>query len=311
MARSLIGLGSNLGDRAAILHQALQLLARDVGNVHAASSFYATRSVGGPSNQPEYLNAAAVCECTQSPADVLNALQSIEQQCGRQRDQRWNSRTLDLDLLLYDQIVSETPELMLPHPRMAFRRFVLHPAAEIAPQMIHPPTQFSILELLQRLDRKPLYVAVLGDDGESVARDAAERTGGVALLRSSFVSGGSAKPDELIELVRHAHEQWKLATANSPRAIVSDFWLGEFESVANPTTTRAEEGEQGAAFGAIAPAFSLPHLVVWLESGGKPGVSERMRQAVLRKRQFPVLVLYRANTTTAVLETVAAIEAME
>lgn len=302
MARSLIGLGSNLGDRAAFLHQALQLLPQFVGSVQVASRFYPTQPVGGPSTQSEYLNAAAVCESALSPAEVLTALQAIEQQCGRQRNQRWDSRTLDLDLLLFDQLVLGTPQLTLPHPRMAFRRFVLQPATEIAPQMIHPTTQFALCELLQRLDANPICVVVLGDAAELIAREAAERTGSVALLRSSFAAGDPAKPDELLELVRQVSEKWNAAVGNRPPAIISDFWIGEFEAVARQAAI------------VVPQAITSPHLVVWLETEqlpGQPGKSEELRQKVFRPRQFPVLVLHRPSTATAALEIVAAIEAME
>lgn len=314
MARSLIGLGSNLGDRATILHQALQLFEQHIGIVHAASSFFPTRPVGGPANQPEYLNAAAVCECKQPPSELLAALQSLERQFGRQRDEKWSSRTLDLDLLLYDQVVQATPELTLPHPRMAFRRFVLQPAAEVAPQMIHPPTEFTILDLLQRLDVKPIHIAVLGEQAELIVQDAAARSGSCALLQSSLIAGRSAERNELLELVQPALDAWKLATQNHPRAIVSDFWIGAFTPSTGPAAGQTDFSKWSTVTGTIPQEFGSPHLVVWLEpNGGLATVegTEALRQTVFRKRQFPVLVLHRATITSAAAEIVAAIEAME
>ena len=84
------------------------------------------------------MNAAALLETDLPPAALLAALQDIERRLGRIRAERWGPRTIDLDLLLYDQLELETPELILPHPRMSFRRFVLGPAAEIAAEMAHP-----------------------------------------------------------------------------------------------------------------------------------------------------------------------------
>ena len=102
-----------------------------------ASSF-ALVHVGGPPDQGEFLNAAAVMETSITPLRFLEQLQRIESRHGRQRAERWAARTLDIDLLLYGDEVIETPMLTVPHPRMSFRRFVLEPAAEIAPRMFIP-----------------------------------------------------------------------------------------------------------------------------------------------------------------------------
>ena len=96
------------------------------------------RPIGGPAGQEPFLNAAALLETSLPPAELLARLQRIELHLGRTRETRWAARTLDLDLLLYDNLVLNTPYLTLPHPRMAFRRFVLEPAAEVAPEMAHP-----------------------------------------------------------------------------------------------------------------------------------------------------------------------------
>ena len=89
-------------------------------------------------------NAAALLETAIEPGPLLRLVKQLEHEWGRQTAERWAARVLDLDLLLYDRLVVETPELVVPHPRMAWRRFVLEPAAEIAPEMVHPPTGWTI-----------------------------------------------------------------------------------------------------------------------------------------------------------------------
>lgn len=151
MAKCLISLGANLGDRGATLQSALQQLATVTQTSFLAqSSFRETKPAGGP-QQAAYLNAAAKLETTLSPQQLLTELQRIENELGRVRTEHWGPRTIDLDLLLYDHLELETPELTLPHPRMSFRRFVLEPAAEIAAEMVYPINGWKIGKLLGNL----------------------------------------------------------------------------------------------------------------------------------------------------------------
>jgi 2-amino-4-hydroxy-6-hydroxymethyldihydropteridine diphosphokinase len=152
----LIGLGSNLGDRRAALEGAIAALAETPGIlVRKLSTFHETEPLGGPSGQGRYLNAAAVLETSLDPFALLKVLQAIEAQFGRVRTVRWGERTLDLDLLLFGDRIIDTPELVVPHPRYAARRFVLEPLAEIAPQAVDPVRKRTILELRAELDRQP------------------------------------------------------------------------------------------------------------------------------------------------------------
>ncbi|MBN2218631.1 MAG: 2-amino-4-hydroxy-6-hydroxymethyldihydropteridine diphosphokinase [Pirellulales bacterium] len=163
MPTCLIGLGANLGDRRETLQRAVELLARHSEiSVPCVSRWRETRPVGGPADQPAYLNGAATLETTLAPLALLAVLQSVEKQLGRQRRQRWDARPIDLDLLLYGDRVIQSPTLVVPHPRMAWRRFVLEPAAEIAPVMVHPVLGRSIADLLNHLDATPPYVAITG-----------------------------------------------------------------------------------------------------------------------------------------------------
>jgi 2-amino-4-hydroxy-6-hydroxymethyldihydropteridine diphosphokinase len=153
-----IALGSNLGDSRAILEGAIEWLDRLSGiTVVRRSQWYRTAPVGPP--QPDYLNGCAIlhvdcragCRVDYSPQDLLAALLHIEQEFGRVRGERWGPRTLDLDLLLFDRLILDTPTLQIPHPRMRERAFVLVPLAEIAPDWIDPISGKSIVQLCEEL----------------------------------------------------------------------------------------------------------------------------------------------------------------
>jgi 2-amino-4-hydroxy-6-hydroxymethyldihydropteridine diphosphokinase len=138
---ALIGMGSNLGDRLASINGAVDALGRAPGvAVRQVSSFHETEPVGGPPGQGMFLNAVARIETDLEPLEVLRVLQQIEAQFGRERTVQWGARTLDLDLLLFEDRILDTPELCLPHPRMRARRFVLEPLVEVAPALVDPVT---------------------------------------------------------------------------------------------------------------------------------------------------------------------------
>ncbi len=147
-----IGLGSNLSRPRRQVSQALTELGGIRGcRLLTASSLYLSRPMGPP-DQPEYINAVAGLDCTLSPLALLAELQAIEQAHGRVREgQRWGPRTLDLDLLLYGDLVMESEALILPHPGIGEREFVLHPLAEIAPEL-EIPGLGPVRELLAGVD---------------------------------------------------------------------------------------------------------------------------------------------------------------
>lgn len=146
-----IALGSNLGDSRAILEAAIETLAQTSGiTLQAQSSWYKTAPIGPP--QPDYLNGCALLQVQLTPQELLEIVLRIEKQFGRVRRERWGPRTLDIDLLLFDDLIIETPNLQIPHPRMRERAFVLIPLAEIAPDWIDPVSGLAIAQLVKRLD---------------------------------------------------------------------------------------------------------------------------------------------------------------
>jgi 2-amino-4-hydroxy-6-hydroxymethyldihydropteridine diphosphokinase len=140
-------LGSNIGDRAAHLQQAQQTLAATAGTIVAASAFYET-AAWGLEDQAAFLNQALAIRTALDAPTLLATCLATEQQAGRERQQRWAARTLDVDILLYGDAIIQTPTLTVPHPRLPARRFALTPLAEIAPQLVHPQLYQSITELL-------------------------------------------------------------------------------------------------------------------------------------------------------------------
>jgi 2-amino-4-hydroxy-6-hydroxymethyldihydropteridine diphosphokinase len=152
---SYIGLGSNLENPQTQINSAIKALAslpqsRDL----ACSHYYASKAIG-PGKQADYINAVVKLDTQLSPLALLKQLQDIENSHGRQRNIRWGARTLDLDLLLYENTCMDTKELQLPHPEMANRNFVLYPLQDIAPRLLLPCGQ-SLASMVNKLSMSDL-----------------------------------------------------------------------------------------------------------------------------------------------------------
>jgi len=150
-----VGLGSNLGEREAMIRLALEALSRLPGTrLVKASSLYDTEPVGEV-DQPNFLNAVAQLDTELTARQLLWNLLLIEKRLGRVRTQRWGPRTIDLDLLLYGSLVLDEPELTVPHPELTARSFVLVPLVELDPVLVHPVTGETLLHHLSRLNTRP------------------------------------------------------------------------------------------------------------------------------------------------------------
>jgi len=174
MARCLIACGSNEGQPRQHLADAGDLLRSMPGlTLLATSRIRETRPVGGPAGQAPFMNGAFLVETEFAAAELLGVLTAIENTLHRERLERWGPRTIDLDLLLYEDLVIEQPGLTIPHPRMTTRRFVLEPCAEIAPDFVHPLAGCSVQDLLDNISVAHPHVAVVGVPGSGAAEVAA------------------------------------------------------------------------------------------------------------------------------------------
>ena len=159
MTEASVGLGSNLGDRAAYLEMGLEGL-RGLGDLLAASSIFETAPIGGPPQDP-YLNMVAIVETHLGAADLLAGMAAVEDAAGRVRPAPAAPRTLDLDLLVYGDLIVDEPGLRVPHPRMLARRFVIEPFLEIRPKAKLPDgTRISdYIEVVAHQDVRPYHPA--------------------------------------------------------------------------------------------------------------------------------------------------------
>lgn len=153
--KTYIGLGSNLGDREAQIRLALDDLARLPGSrLVRASSLYDSEPVGDV-EQPNFLNAVAELETELSARQLLWNLQLVERRLGRTRSRHWGPRTIDLDLLLFGELVVDEPDLQVPHPELTRRSFVLVPLVELDPLLVHPVTGETFVTHLTSLKTRP------------------------------------------------------------------------------------------------------------------------------------------------------------
>jgi 2-amino-4-hydroxy-6-hydroxymethyldihydropteridine diphosphokinase len=144
-----LSLGSNVGDREAQLRAAQARLSA-VGRVVVASSFYETEPVEF-TEQPWFLNFVLALETSNTPQQLMTAILRIEEEMGRRRTQKKGPRSIDIDILLFDDIIMDSTNLTIPHPALQQRRFVLEPMAEIAPEVVHPSLKKTIRELRDTL----------------------------------------------------------------------------------------------------------------------------------------------------------------
>ena len=348
MPSCLIGLGSNLGERRQMLDQAaVQLAGCPQIRLVAQSAWHETPAIGGPPGQSPFLNGAVLLETSLHPEGVLKALQQIETDLGRRQGPRWGPRPIDLDVLLYGQTVLRTPRLVLPHPRMAWRRFVLRPAAEVARSMIHPTTGWTIARLLDHLDRAVPYVAITGPIGAGktqLARRLSRQTSARLIeerLDLDRLEAFYADPAcqgwemELEFLQRRA----RLLAAGLPewsadrRLAVSDFWFDQSLAFARVWLPPDRFEVFAGLWQQLRPGVVRPKLLVLLDAPaeqlqervvrrgrrGEQDLSQQqldqIRQSVLvqatQPNQGPLLQLATDDFEEVFGEVLAAVEAME
>lgn len=165
MAQCLISFGSNLGDRRALIAESANLIANSpIVHQLRTSRLFETPPIGGPSGQSPFLNAVAAFDTPASAREVLELLQQTEQHLGRQRRERWDARSIDLDVVLHGQLVGGGTGLIVPHPRYTARLFVLQPACDVASHFRDPRFGWTLAELTKHLRQGPPSLALAGGD---------------------------------------------------------------------------------------------------------------------------------------------------
>jgi 2-amino-4-hydroxy-6-hydroxymethyldihydropteridine diphosphokinase len=339
MATCLIALGSNLGDRAAALTRALELLQKHpaVESV-IRSQWLANPPIGGPEGQDEFINAAARVTTSLAPIALLELLHSIETEVGRVRRQRWASRLVDLDLLLYDDLVLDSGGVQIPHPRMAFRRFVLEPAVQVAGDMVHPVIGWTLRRLLQHLDESFPYIAITGPPGvgkSRLARDVAadeaarwlsDRQSCADLLgfAESSPEDCEASYDREYEILRCRAEVLQTrGDERSGETWISDFWIGQSWAYARHQLPASAFADFCKKCQDTIQSVTPPKLLVMLSPetacpgphGGKGEGRSRfhaaLQETVRESHKGPLLQLAADQPAWARTELVAAIQAMQ
>jgi len=347
MTVCLLGLGSNQGNRrAALAAAAARLAASENVTLLAVSSWRETAPIGGPPGQPPFLNGALTLETSLGPRTLLELTQRIEHALGRRRDERWGPRTMDLDILLFGRRVIESPALKIPHPRMAFRRFVLEPAAEVAGNLLHPTIGWTVARLLEHLNTARPYLAVTGPIAAGKTRLAKQLA---AALSARLISerpdwrglgafyADPARRAWQTEMHFLEHRAALLDAASpawsDPGWTVSDFWFDQSAAFARAWLSEEQMPPYLERFAALRRGVVPPKLIVLLDAEAEElstrvrrrgracerpltGVQlERIRRAVreeaLRPGAGPVLQPAPATPEAVLAETLAAVQGME
>ena len=342
----LVALGSNLGNRRDFLDAAVARLSEHPRiQILARSRLRETTAVGGPSDQPNFLNGAVTLETSLSPRELLSLLQEVENVSGRRRTEPWGPRTLDLDLLLYGEWTLDAPDLTIPHPRMAWRRFVLEPAAEVAGDLMHPTTGWSIRRLLEHLDTSRPYLAVTGPIAAGkthLARRLTTALDGRLIAESprwkrlgDFYSNPAAHA-WAVEL-DFLHQRADLLAADAAawsesRWTASDFWFDQSAAFARAWLPPDRLQEFLELFERCRPTVARPRLVVAMDAPAETLLArirhrgracerpltaaqlDRIRRAVLeqttRRETGPVLRVAAGDVAAALADVLTAVREM-
>ena len=288
MPKILIGLGANLQHPDKIIVDAVQRLGSlpDV-KVSDLSQVYQTTPVGGPPGQNIFLNAAILIESAYEASELLTVLQQLETALGRTRDIRWGPRVIDLDLLLYDNVVNNSTKLILPHPRMTFRRFVLHPSCDIVPDMVHPTTGLALEKLLNHLNEAPNYIVFRGgtEKERTIIMKAARRDllpHGIE-LKGISQSNTQTSLDSKTWLMDDCSEDYDIFWPEGESKIQAPKLLVSLEPLTLDLPVRKIESEHQVK-------FSGPHLQIGYPEFTQPAAVDEVVAAILAMSLIPVPV---------------------
>jgi 2-amino-4-hydroxy-6-hydroxymethyldihydropteridine diphosphokinase len=308
------------------------------------SSYHSTNAIGGPDGQQAFLNAALLVETTLGPAALLEWTQKIEKEMGRERLVRWGPRRIDIDILLFGTAEVRSPPLEIPHPRMTCRPFVLLPAVEIAPQMEHRPTGWTIAKLVQHLQESPKLLAVVGMPGRGAAEIVQRAAGSCGARRLSdhadpamiwaAVDCHSDWMEGQLESLRCRCQQLDQAATDhsAPNFVISDFWVSQTLALSRTRLHQAEQTVFAKRYQAATRQLPLPRLRVLIDGTPQQAIDgltaaglalteadvrrlesyqQNLRQIVRAPLQGPLLDLTGADSDAAVVEIMAAVDAMK
>lgn len=288
----------------------------------SVSRYRDTRPIGGPPGQEAFLNAACLLETDLAPHDVLGMLAAVENTLHRERSERWGPRTVDLDLLLYDDLVLDTDVLTLPHPRMATRRFVLEPCVEIAPDFMHPLADCTLHGLLESISSSRPHVAVVGVPGTG-APEVAAAIADATLARLvhapaeyALIGGVGARADAADDAPwRRAVEACakpllKTRWPQDPHGTVADYWLPAVRLAAADSLAAGAMSAFDACFAQVAAETVPPQVAILLVAS--PEVLEeriafRSRQAGGHSDVFADLLVVPAGASVSGGQSAAAV----
>ena len=301
MASCLLGIGSNLGDRRSQIVSAVSGLRAhpQIESVYL-SSLHESRPVGGPPGQGSFLNAAARLETSLEPHALLRVTQECERSLGRQRSTAWDARLIDLDLLLFEDLVVADAQLQIPHPWMIARNFVLAPSVEVAAAMIHPQFGFTVEQLQERLRTIPPRYVVWGDLSFLERAEITERCGGRWVGFSAKDPVGFVFPTgELdVEFVRSAvtlltNSPW--CEPNLMKPCLTEIWPDLVQTIAQRELSGQELTDFQQLNTELTRSLPMPKLVVMVRSDRTSDIVATMERELIRSKCSPFLTIPRSK----------------
>lgn len=274
MAQCLVSFGANIGDAKATIRAAAELIRQRLcgsNDRFQLSRLFRTAPIGGPVGQPPFINAVAAMTTSASVWDVWRCISDVELQLGRVRNERWEARRIDLDILLFDQTRIWTPHLKVPHPRMCMRRFILLPALDVAADWIDPVTGWTVRQLAENVQWEPgnfLLVADQASKSAGLLAEVAQATGAqwknsddvtnrrwVGLVETMLDSDGSVDGWNHVQLeLRREYTSRKLLILLTPRMSASD---AAWEDISRSFAIQLDLAEQDTARHISGPRYLL------------------------------------------------------